>query len=154
MIEDKKPRYSPLKEISLDDVTLDDAIALLEYPQTLGKIGNAIVTLNKGPYGLYIKCSGKNYSIKEGDEITLEMARELIESGGDKYALKTFKVKDKVINVKKGDSNYYLQIVSGAKKQNIPIPPKVNAENITIDDVLKIIADKNGSKKMSKNISV
>jgi DNA topoisomerase-1 len=154
VIEDKKPRYSPLKEISLDDVTLNDAIALLEYPQTLGKIGNMIVTLNKGPYGLYIKCSGKNYSIKEGDEITLEMARELIESGGDKYALKTFKVKDKVINVKKGDSNYYLQIVSGAKKQNIPIPPKINAENITIDEVLKIIADKNGSKKMSKNISV
>jgi topoisomerase IA-like protein len=154
VIEDKKPRYAPLKDISLDDVTIKDAVILLEYPQTLGKIGNAIVTLNKGPYGLYIKCNGKNYSIKEGEEVTLEMARELIESGGDKYAIKTFKVKDRIINVKKGDTNYYLQIVSGAKKQNIPIPPKVNAENITIDEVLKIIGNKNGSKKMSKNILV
>jgi DNA topoisomerase-1 len=150
-----KPRYAPLKDIKLDDVTLEDAIKLLEYPITLGKIGPSIVTLCKGPYGLYIKCGGKNYSIKdESDDIDLDYAKQLIESG-DKYALKSFKVKDKVINVKKGDSNYYLQIVSGSKKQNIPIPNKIEAENITLEQVLEIISSKNGTvKKVKKEITV
>jgi DNA topoisomerase-1 len=150
-----KPRYAPLKDIKLDDVTLENAIKLLEYPITLGKIGPSIVTLCKGPYGLYIKCSGKNYSIKdESDDIDLDYAKQIIESG-DKYALKSFKVKDKVINVKKGESNYYLQIVSGSKKQNIPIPNKIEAENITLEQVLEIISVKNGTtKKVKKEITV
>ena len=150
IMESGKARYAPLKNIKLDDVTLEDAIKLLEYPQTLGKIGQTIVTLCKGPYGLYVKCNGKNYSIKdENDNVDLEYAKQLIESG-DKYALKSFKVKDKTINVKKGESNYYLQIVSGTKKQNIPIPNNIDAVNINIEQVLEIVGKKNGTEKKVK----
>jgi DNA topoisomerase-1 len=146
-----KWRFAPLKDIDLDSVTLEDAITLLEYPKDLGSIGNANVSLCKGPYGLYIKCGGKNYSIKEEkqvSDITLEYAKELIESG-DPYAIKTFKVSGKTINVKKGEYGPYLQVVSGSKKQNIPLPQKYkdDIENLTIDSILEIIANKNGTKK-------
>lgn len=154
IIEDKNTRFSPLKDISINDVTLDQALTLLEFPKTLGKIGNAIVTLNKGPYGFYFKYGGKNISIKDTDidvnDITIEYAKEIVESG-DPYALKTFKVKDKIMNIKNGDYGYYIQIVSGTKKQNISIPNKIltngNIDNITLEEVLKIVADKNGVKK-------
>ncbi len=143
-----KWKYAPLKDISLDDVTIDDAISLFEYPKTLGKVGNAIVTLNKGQYGFYLKCAGKNISIKdiEPSDITIEYARKLIEAG-DPYALKTFKVKDKILNIKNGEYGPYIQIVSGAKKQFVSIPSNYSIENMNIDDVLKIIADKNGTSK-------
>lgn len=150
IMEDNKFRFTPLKDITPELVTLEEALVLLEFPKNIGKIGNSIITLNKGPYGLYVKYNGKNYSIKDKmiEDIDIKYVKELVESG-DPYALKTFKIKDKTINIKKGETNYFLQIVSSnnSKKQNIPIPAKNNIENITIDDVLKIIADKNGSKK-------
>jgi DNA topoisomerase-1 len=151
--ESGKFRYAKLIESSVDNVTLEDAIKLLEWPKTLGKIGNAIVTLHKGQYGVYIKCTGKNYSIKdtvEPNNIDLKFAQDLIQAG-DPYALKTFKVKDKVINVKTGEFGNYLQIVSKTKKQNIPIPKKFSIENITIEQILQIIANKNGTLSKTKN---
>ena len=147
-----KMRYAKLTDSSVDKVTLEEAISLLEWPKSLGKIGNAIVTLNKGQYGLYIKCSGKNYSIKDTvdpNNINLKFAEDLIQAG-DPYALKTFKVKDKVINIKCGEFGNYLQIISKTRKQNIPIPKKISIENITIDQVLQIIANKNGTKTLNK----
>ena len=142
-----KYRFAKLKEISVDKVTLDYALGLLEWPKTLGKIGNAVVTLNDGQYGLYIKCAGKNYSIKEAldpDDIDLDYAKELVQAG-DPYSLKSFKVKDKVINVKSGEFGNYLQIVSGTKKQNIPMPKKYSIESLSLEQVLEIIASKNGT---------
>jgi DNA topoisomerase-1 len=144
--DENKWKYAPLKDIS--DITLENAIILLEYPKTLGKMANGIVTLNKGQYGLYLKYTGKNYSIKNLDEsnITIDNAREIIESG-DPYALRTFKVKDKILNIKNGNYGPYIQIVSGTKKQFINIPASYDIEKINIDDVLKIIANKNGTSK-------
>ena len=147
-MDDKKWKYAPLKDIPIDTVTVEQATELLEYPKTLGKIGAAYVTLNKGPFGLYLKYCGKNISIKNesmnADDINIDYAREIIEAG-DPYALKTFKVKDKVLNIKKGDFGLYIQIVTGTKKQNVSIPASFTVETITIDDVLKLIAAKNGT---------
>lgn len=151
-----KWKYAPLNDIKLDDITLNNAIKLFEYPKTLGKVGNAIVTLNKGQYGLYLKCAGRNISIKDKDievsNINIEYARELIEAG-DPYSLKTFKVKDKVLNIKNGNYGPYIQIVSGSNKQFISIPSTYSIENINIDDVLKIIANKNGTIKDKQSVS-
>lgn len=162
MQEDGKWKYASLNLIDPNKVTIEQAIELLEYPKTLGKISNTIVTLNKGQYGMYLKYGGKNITLKDKDinpkNITLEYAKSQIESG-DPYALKTFKVKDKVLSVKKGDFGPYIQIVSGTKKQFISIPPTIDISTITIDQVLKIVADKNGTTKTkttkkSKNINL
>jgi DNA topoisomerase-1 len=150
---DGKWKYAKLIEKSVDTITLENAITLLEFPKSIGKIGNAIVTLHKGQYGLYIKCSGKNYSIKdtiELNDINLNFAKDLIQAG-DPYALKTFKVKDKIINVKSGEFGNFLQIISKTKKQNIPIPKNISIDNITIEQVLQIIGNINGTKTFSKN---
>lgn len=148
--EDSKWKYASVKDKKFDDITIDYANELLKYPRILGKIDKGIVKLNKGPYGLYLIFKGSNISIKdteiEPDSIDIEYAKTLI-NAGDPYALKTFKVKDKVINIKNGDYGPYIQINNGTKKQFISIPSSYSIDKINIDDVLKIIADKNGSVK-------
>ena len=149
--DNKKWKYAPLKDIDINKVTLEEALEILEYPKSLGKFGKSNVTLNKGQYGLYIKYGDKNISIKDleidPNNIDLEYAKQLIEAG-DPYALKTFKVKDKILNIKNGDYGPYIHIVSGSnKKQFISIPKEYSIDSITIDDVLKIIANKNGTSK-------
>jgi DNA topoisomerase-1 len=147
--ETNKWTYAPIKEIDPKNITLEQALDILAYPKTLGKIGAGYVVLNKGPYGYYIKYGGKNYSIKTEDDpndVDIDYAKELIEAG-DPYALKTFKLKDKVINIKSGDYGPYIQIVSGKTKQNISIPKNYNLDEINVDDVLQIIGNKNGTSK-------
>ena len=145
----KEWKFASIKD---GKVTLEEAIELLRYPVVLGKVGKAEVVLHKGQFGFYIKFADKNYSIKdkEPDEITLDYAKTLIESG-DKYAVKSFNIKNKVINVKSGQYGPYLQIISGKSKSNIPIPKSYDYENLTAEQALEIIADKNGTTSNDKS---
>ena len=144
----KEWKFASIKD---DKISLEEAIELLRYPVVLGKVGKAEVVLHKGQFGFYIKFADKNYSIKdkESDEITLDYAKTLIESG-DKYAVKSFNIKNKVINVKSGQYGPYLQIISGKSKSNIPIPKSYDYENLTAEQALEIIADKNGTVSEGK----
>jgi DNA topoisomerase-1 len=151
--DNKKWKYAPLKDIDINEVSLEEALEILEYPKNLGKIGKSNIILNKGQYGFYIKYGDKNIAIKNQDiepnDIDIDYAKQLIEAG-DSYALKTFKVKDKILNIKNGEYGPYIHIVSGSnKKQFVSIPKQYSIDTITIDDILKIIADKNGTSKTS-----
>ena len=207
MEENGKFKYAP---ITNENITLEEAIILLEFPKKIGKIGNSIVTLNRGQYGLYLKCNDMNYSIKDSkvnikeidityakeiingeaknvatndtllgpdnmnnmiyvgkgsygpyvkkmvddkwkyisikEDITLENAIILFNNINNNNSIKTFNIKNKTINIRNGEFGNYIQIISGKKKQNISIPKKINTETITIEEVLKIIAMKNGTK--------
>jgi len=111
----------------------------------LGKISNNIVTLNRGQYGMYIKCGTRNIAINIDDieNVNMEYAKKLLETPDNK----SFKIKDKVINIRNGDYGPYLQIISTNKKQNISIPKKYNLDKINMGDIMQIIADKNGFVK-------
>jgi topoisomerase IA-like protein len=78
------------------------------------------------------------------------MARDLIDKSKiDKFAVKSFKIKDRVANIKTGTYGPYIQLVSGNSKQNISIPKNYNIETITNEEVIDIIANKNGTKKIN-----
>lgn len=145
----QKWKYASVKT---EDIELEDALLLLKYPMDLGTFNKKIVYLSKGPFGLYIKYGDKNIAFNETtDEITLESIKPLLEASAkgaaDKFALKTFTVKNKVINVKNGQYGPFLQIVSGKTKSNIPIPKDYDFEELKLEDVLEIIAEKNGTTK-------
>jgi len=144
--ESTKWKYASIKN---DDVDLEDAILLLKYPIDLGTFNKKNVYLYKGQYGLYVKYGDKNISVKDKkeDEIDLESIKNLLEGGGDKYAVKTFTVKNKTINVKNGQYGPFIQLISGSNKTNIPIPKNYDIETINLEDVLTIIGDKNGTQK-------
>jgi len=148
-LESTKWKYAAIKNKNPEEIELDDALELLKYPIDLGTFNKNRVLIYKGQFGLYIKYGEKNISLKDDANITLESIKPLLEGNADKFALKTFTVKNKTINVKNGVGTYgpFLQIISGKTKSNIPIPKSYDVEDITLEDVLTIIADKKGTTK-------
>jgi DNA topoisomerase-1 len=76
-----KPRTGSLfKSMSLDTVTLDDALRLLSLPRTVGELDGEVVTAQNGRYGPYVKRGSDSRSLQSEEElftITLEQAKEL-----------------------------------------------------------------------------
>ncbi len=77
----EKPRTaSLLKSMSLDDVTLDDAVRLLSLPRALGDIDGEQVTVQNGRYGPYVRKGTDSRSLDSEDRLftlTLSEAREI-----------------------------------------------------------------------------
>jgi DNA topoisomerase-1 len=78
-----KPRTSSLlKSMSLDTVTLADAVRLLTLPRTLGELDGEPVTAQNGRYGPYVKKGTDSRSL-EGEEqlftLSLAQAKELFD---------------------------------------------------------------------------
>ena len=79
---DEKPRTSSLfKSMSLETVTLDDALRLLSLPRTLGEVEGEEVTAQNGRYGPYVQKGKETRSLESEEQlftITLEDALELL----------------------------------------------------------------------------
>jgi DNA topoisomerase-1 len=78
-----KPRTSSLlTSMSLDTVTLDDALRLLTLPRTLGELDGEAVTVQNGRYGPYVKKGSDSRSLDSDDQlftVTLAEAKELFD---------------------------------------------------------------------------
>ncbi|WP_285700251.1 type I DNA topoisomerase [Actinomadura sp. NBRC 104412] len=76
-----KPRTASLfKSMSLDTVTLEDALKLLSLPRTLGELDGEPVTAQNGRFGPYLKKGNDSRSLGSEEElftVTLEQAKEL-----------------------------------------------------------------------------
>jgi DNA topoisomerase I len=76
-----KPRTASLfKSMSLDTVTLADALKLLSLPRTLGELDGEPVTAQNGRYGPYVKKGTDSRSLTAEEDlftVTLEQAKEL-----------------------------------------------------------------------------
>ena len=79
---DEKPRTSSLfKSMSLETVTLDEALRLLSLPRTLGEVEDEEVTAQNGRYGPYVQKGKETRSLESEEQlftITLEDANELL----------------------------------------------------------------------------
>jgi DNA topoisomerase-1 len=79
--KDKPRTASLLKSMTLDTVTLDDALKLLSLPRTLGEVDGEPVTVQNGRYGPYVKRGAESRSLANEEEmftITLEAAKALL----------------------------------------------------------------------------
>ena len=79
--KDKPRTASLLKSMTLDTVTLDDALRLLSLPRTLGELDGEPVTVQNGRYGPYVKRGTESRSLATEEEmftVTLAEAKELL----------------------------------------------------------------------------
>ena len=99
---------TPQPGIILDNINLQNAIEIInnQKPVSIGKYKGNDMFLTKGPYGHYIKCNNKNYSIhykykkKEPRELTEEDALDCISKHFEKEEWKKNNP-DKLKNYKK-----------------------------------------------------
>ena len=79
--KDKPRTASLLKSMSLDTVTLEDALRLLSLPRVLGELDGEPITVQNGRYGPYVKHGTESRSLQSEEEmftITLSEAKELL----------------------------------------------------------------------------
>jgi DNA topoisomerase I len=79
--KDKPRTASLLKSMSLDTVTLEDALRLLSLPRVLGELDGEPVTAQNGRYGPYVKHGTESRSLQSEEEmftITLAEAKDLL----------------------------------------------------------------------------
>ena len=79
--KDKPRTASLLKSMTLDSVTLDEALQLLSLPRTLGELDGEPVTVQNGRYGPYVKRGTESRSLATEEDmftVTFEQAKELL----------------------------------------------------------------------------
>jgi DNA topoisomerase-1 len=170
--------YAPIKEpFTKKNITLKDALKLLEYPKDIGEYNKLPITLNKGQHGLYIKWGTVKASIenlpediiiKNKENITLDEAITIIKNKR-KNILWEYVDKKIYYTILNGPYGYYIDIndtSSKIKKKSVKIPIKeLNEEQIkklSFDKVQELIKigfenkanrykKKDKTKKITKN---
>jgi DNA topoisomerase-1 len=153
--EGEKPQFSSLRPGQhIENITLEEALELFKLPRDLGEFEHKKVTVSIGRFGPYIRHDNKFISLGKDDdpyEIVLSRTIELIEAKrekDEKAVISTF-TEEPELRVLNGRWGPYISY----KKGNYKIPKKVEAEKLTLEDCMKIIAEspepktKKGRKK-------
>lgn len=155
MLKDKKTIYAPIKlPLTVDTITLADAIKLFEYPKYIGKYEGNDIVLQKGTkYGNYLKYNGDNYTVGDATEMTLADAIEVIKKSNSKYLWtgQDDKLSYKVLDGKFGK---YISVSSIAKslrkKINVKLPKDTDVKTLTLEKVKEIVANWKPTRRFAK----
>lgn len=146
--EEEKPLFSSLqKNQSIETITLKEALKLFDLPRSVGEYEEKEMTASIGRFGPYIKHDSKFYSLpKELDpyKVNEEEAITVIEDKRKKdkeKVIKTFEEEPGLI-VQHGRYGPYIAF----EKNNYKIPKTVKPEELTLEDVRKIISETDPSK--------
>ena len=81
--DEDKPRFARLnKDLSIETITLEQALSLFKLPRTVGEYEDKPVTVATGRFGPYVRHDDKYYSLPKGAdpfEVTLDESIQLIE---------------------------------------------------------------------------
>jgi len=141
--EGEKPQFASLQAGQhLETITLEEALDLFKLPREVGEYENKKVTVAIGRFGPYVRHDNKFVSLGKEDDpfsINLERAIELIEAKREKDRKAIIKVFDEEpeLRVLNGRWGPYISF----KKKNYKIPKKMKAEDLTLEDCLKIIEE-------------
>ena len=149
--DSEKPRFAQLKkDMSIETITLEEALDLFKLPRTLGEYEGKTVTVGTGRFGPYIHNNGIYASLpKTIDplEITLDEAIELIQNKKDTEAKK---------HIKKFEEEPELEILNGRygpyityKGSNYKIPKDIIPQDLSLDacrEIIKLQSDPDAPK--------
>ncbi|MDE6311658.1 MAG: type I DNA topoisomerase [Muribaculaceae bacterium] len=139
---DEKPRFASLrKDQSIQDITLEEALKLFEFPRTLGTFEDKDVTVAIGRFGPYVRHDGKFASIPADiapGELTLDEAVRLIEDKRREEASRVLKSFDQEGTTQILNGRYGPYIVHDKKNYKIPKSITTPAE-LTLEQVMEIV---------------
>ena len=148
----EKPRTASLfKAMSLDTITLDEALQLLSLPRVVGESDGEEVTVRNGRYGPYVQKGKESRSLETEEQlftISLDDALAVLapprqRRGGRQPAtplkeVGTDPVSGKAINVKSGRFGPY--VTDG--ETNASLRSGDDPEEITLDRAIELLADR------------
>ena len=145
-----KPIFGPIKPpLTLETITLQDAVAIFKYPIVLGTIGKTKVYLKNGQFGLYFQAGNDKFSAKDFKEPTLEDAIKLIEER-KKSNLAEFTDDMRTYSVKTGPYGTYVKVTDKTGKKNsfnANIPKNEDINKLTLDRIKELITAYFANKK-------
>ena len=146
-----KPRYaSILKPYSVETITLQQALKLLELPRTVGEYEGKVMKVAVGRFGPYVSFNGKFVSLKKTDDpmtVTYERCIELIKEKAEKDSknlIREFSDNLKVVRDRWGHPTVWY------KRKYYKISSQTDPTTLTEADCLKIAGvdpEKEAAKK-------
>ena len=153
--EDKdKPQFAQLpKELSMETITLEDALELFKLPRELGEFEGSTVSVGAGRFGPYVKHENLFASLpKTADPmaITLDEAITLIQEKRRAEAAKHLKffLEDPKLEIMNGLYGPYLSY--DGKNYRLPKPLGDKAKDLTYEECMKVIEDLKALKGQTK----
>jgi DNA topoisomerase-1 len=153
-----KPKSASLpKNMTKEEVTLEQALSLLSFPRTLGAKEEDAVTVNLGRFGPYIKWGKVTVSLpKDSDplQVTLEESEVLIKEAKEKRKKAAESLKElgedpetkKELKVK--DGRYGPYVTDGTT--NASLGKKFTTEEITLAEASELLKKKRENPKKGK----
>ena len=144
--EDKdKPLFAQLpSNLSIETITLEEALELFKLPRELGEFEGPKVSVGTGRFGPYVQHNRKYVSIPKGEDpmtITLDRAIELIQEKREteqKRHLKSF-AEDEKLELLNGKYGPY--IAYDGKNYRLPKNKMENVEALTYEECMTIIKE-------------
>ena len=144
--EDKdKPLFAQLpSNLSIETITLEEALELFKLPRELGEFEGTKVSVGTGRFGPYVQHNRKYVSIPKGEDpmtITLDKAIELIQEKREteqKRHLKSF-AEDEKLELLNGKYGPY--IAYDGKNYRLPKNKMENVEALTYEECMTIIKE-------------
>jgi len=141
--DEEKPKIASIpKNLSVNNITLEESLVLLQLPKVLGvdENGNDI-KVNIGRFGPYLQIKSEYFSLKEDDPYTVELPRALevikeLKEIKAKSLLKDFPDEETQILI--GRYGPYIK----SKKKNYKLPKELDEQDIRAlnwDEVKEII---------------
>jgi DNA topoisomerase-1 len=136
---DERQSASLAKGQLIETITLEEALALLEFPRLVGTLDGVEIRIFKGRYGPYIKYGDKNISLPRGTdpgrigyEECLPLVREAVAGPATVPVIREFASGISVLNGRYGP---YIKFDG----RNFRIPRGTDAAGLTEEDCRRII---------------
>ena len=147
--DEDKPKFTSLqKNQSIEDITLDEALSLFQFPKTIGTYESKDVVIGRGRFGPYVKFDNGFISLKDIDPMsaTLDQCVDLIEQKKIFDQQKNIQIFDKEepkIEVLNGRYGPYIK----SEGKNYKIPKSMDPKKLSRVDCLDLISNSKKSKK-------
>ncbi|MCM1531426.1 MAG: type I DNA topoisomerase [Bacteroides sp.] len=147
-----KPTFAGLKKgVSMDEVTLEQALEMFKLPRTVGQYQGKDITAAVGRFGPYLRFDGKFVSIPKTDDpvsISLERAVELINNKAEAEKQKVIRTfpEEPSLQVLNGRYGPYISF----ENKNYKIEKGTDAALLTLEDCRKIISEEKPSARSAR----
>jgi DNA topoisomerase I len=149
--EKDKPQFASLRAGQLiETITLEEALELFKMPRELGSFENKAVTIGIGRFGPYVRHNNQFISLSKNDDpysIKLDRAIELIGGKREKEKQNVIKIftEEPDLKILNGRWGPYLVF----RKENFKIPKGTKADELSLEECMKIVSKGNGKTKKS-----